>query len=189
MMKKNISVLLVCAALAAPLAAQAQSRQTSYGTNPHYTWVDGRIVELDPDGPGGSETGLRIGGSMMFQDNLFGVASITDVDEYSELAFGAGLRHPLDSGMDLVGMGGLLWADNPVDDDIGFFLTGGVRALVAPQFELGGYVGYRSIFDEGDIELTGEGLLHITRELSLVASLGFSDDYDLITIGARWNLR
>jgi hypothetical protein len=189
-MKKNkLSVLLVCIALAAPLSAQAQSRQTSYGSNPHYNWVDGRIVELDPDGPGGSETGLRIGGSMMFQQNLFGVASITDVDEYSELAFGAGLRSPLRSGMDLVGMGGLLWADNPVDDDIGFFLTGGVRALVAPQFELGGYVGYRSIFDEGDIELTGEGLLHVTRELSLVASLGFSDDYDLITIGARWNLR
>jgi hypothetical protein len=189
MMKKNLSVLLVCAAFAVPLSAQAQSRQTSYGTNPHYTWVDGRIVELDPDGPGGSETGLRIGGSMVFQQDLFGTASITDVDDYSEVAIGAGLRHPLQSNVDLVGMGGLLWGDTPVDDDLGFYLTGGVRALVAPQFELGGYVGYRNLFDEGDLELTGEGLLHVTRELSLVASLGFSDDYDLITIGARWNLR
>jgi hypothetical protein len=186
MKKKTLSALFACAALAAPLSLQAQ--QTSYGTNPHYTYLDGRIVSVDYEGPGGSEDGLRIGGSMMFQQNVFGVASITDIDEYSQVDVGVGVRSPLSQGTDLVGIGGLILADTPADDDIGFSLTGGVRALVTPQIELGGYVGYVSIFDEGDLVLTGEGLLHVTRELALAASLSLADN-DAITLGARWNFR
>jgi hypothetical protein len=188
-MKKNLSVLFVCAALAAPLSLHAQARQTSYGTNPNYTYLDGRVVSIDPDGPGGSSDGLRIGGSMLFQPKLFGVASLTDIDELTQLDVGVGLREPLSTRTDLVGIAGLVFADTEFDDDIGFSLTGGVRSLVTPQIELGGYVGYVNIFDDGDITLTGEGLLHVTRELSLVASLGLSDDYNAITIGARWNFR
>ena len=35
----------------------------------------------------------------------------------------------------------------------------------------------------------GEALLHATPNLSLAASLGISDDYDVVTLGARWNFR
>ena len=188
-MKRNLAVLALCAALA-PLPALAQSRspQTSYGTNPHYTYGDGRIVMLDPDG-GDNESGIRIGGSLLFQPNLFGVASLTDVDALTQLDLGVGMRSPLSSRTDLVGILGIIWADVGPQDDTGISLTGGVRSLIGPQFELGGYVGYAEIFGDGDISLTGEGLLHVTRELSLVASLGFSDDYDAVTLGARWNFR
>lgn len=196
-MKKNLALLALCATLAAPLPALAQSQsqsqsrniQTSYGSNPHYTYGDLRVVSVDPDGPGGSSDGFRLGGSLLFQQNLFGQASLTSVDALDQFDLGVGMRHPLSSRTDLVGILGIVWADTDVDDDTGISLTGGVRSAIGPQFELGGYVGYVEIFDEGDITLTGEGLLHVTRELALAASLGFSDDYDIVTLGARWNFR
>ena len=192
-MKRNLAVLALCAALA-PLPALAQSRssQTSYGTNPHYTYGDGRIVMLDPDG-GDNESGIRIGGSLLFQPNLFGVASLTDVDALTQLDLGVGMRSALSSRTDLVGIAGIVFAEvdrGPFeDDDTGISLTGGVRSLMGPQFELGGYVGYAEIFGDGDVTFTGEGLLHVTRELALVGSLGISDDYNIVTLGARWNVR
>jgi hypothetical protein len=191
MQMKPLSVVALCTALAAPLPALAQSRntQSSYGSNPHYTYGDLRLVSLDPDGPGGSSDGIRLAGSLLFQPNLFGQASLTSVDELDQLEFGVGMRQPLSAGTDLVGTLGLIWADTDADDDTGISLSGGVRSLIGPQFELGGYVGYAEVFGDGDITLTGEGLLHVTRELSLVASLGFSDDYDAVTLGARWNFR
>lgn len=194
MKNQPLAALLLCVSIAAPLPAPAQSADEpatggARGQHPHYTYGDLRIVSIDPDGRGGSSDGIRIGGSLLFQPNLFGVATLTAVDELDQLDFGVGLRHPISSRTELVGILGLIWADTDADDDTGISLTGGVRSLVGPQFEVGGYVGYAEIFDEGDITLTGEGLLHVTRELALVASLGFSDDYDIITLGARWNIR
>lgn len=190
MKNQPLAALLLCVAIAAPLPALAQSgNEPSTGQHPHYTYGDLRVVSIDPDGRGGSSDGIRIAGSLLFQPNLFGVASLTTVDELDQLDFGVGLRHPIAPRTELVGILGLIWADTDFDDDTGISLTGGVRSLIGPQFEVGGYVGYAEIFDEGDITLTGEGLLHVTRELSLVASLGFSDDYDIITLGARWNFR
>jgi hypothetical protein len=189
-MKRHLSVMAVCVALAAPLPALAQSKQ---GDNPWYTYADGRLVMLDPDGPGDSLEGLRVGGSMVFQQDIFGIANLTLLDDYTQLDFGIGLSHPLSASTDLVGTAGITWAEYEAgpfdDDDTGIFLNGGVRSMMGPQFELGGYVGYAETFGDGDILLTGEALLHMSRELALVASLGLSDDYSVLTFGARWNVR
>jgi hypothetical protein len=188
-MNKNLSILALCAALAAPLPAVAQSQR---GGNPWYTYADGRIVMLEPDG-GDTLDGLRVGGSMVFQQDIFGVANLSVLDDYTQLDFGIGLSHPLSAGTDVVGSAGITWAEydrGPFeDDDTGIFLSGGVRSMMGPQFELGGYVGYAETFGDGDILLTGEALLHMTRELALALSLGVSDDYSILTFGARWNLR
>ena len=186
-MKNTLGILALFCALAAPLPALAQA-----SGNPAYTYLDGRIVQYDPEGPG-SLDGIRIGGSYLFQQNLFGFGSYTTVSDngfdLSLLEFGAGMRSPLSSTMDLVGSAAVVLADTDVDDDTGISLTGGVRAMVGPQFEVGGYANYTEIFSDGDISLIGEGLLHVTRELALVASLSFSDDTDIVTLGARWNFR
>ena len=104
---------------------------------------------------------------------------------------GVGLHHPLSRDTDLVAIGGMVFAEVDAgpfeDDDSGISLTGGVRSRVAPQFEVGGYLNYADYLGDGDILLTGEGLLHVTPNLSLAASLGISDDYDVVTLGARWN--
>lgn len=196
-MKKNLALLALCAALATPASALAQSR----GNPPprsilSYTYLDGRVVLWEPDG-GDRLDGIRIGGSASFRNDLFAVGSLTMVGDtgydLTVLEGGVGLRHPLSRDTDLVAIGALVLAEVDAgpfeDDDTGISLTGGIRSLVAPQFELGGYLNYADYLGDGDILLTGEGLLHVTPNLSLAASLGVSDDYDVVTLGARWNFR
>jgi hypothetical protein len=198
MSKTIFPTLLLCAALAAPLSAGAQQRTdrtASYG-NFSYTYLDGRIVLFDPDG-GGNLDGIRVGGALQFDPNWFGVASLTAIGDsgydLTLLDFGAGYRFPYSSATDFVAIGGIVLAEadaGPNDqDDTGISLTGGVRSMMSPQFELAGYLNYADYLGDGDILLTGEALMHVTPQLSLVGSLGISDDYDVVTLGARWNFR
>lgn len=190
---RTIAALALLAPFAALAQNEAQSQNQYQGgySRLSYTYADGRLVIADYD-RGGSADGIRIAGSVQFQPELFATGALTALNsdgfDYNQLDFGLGLRHPLQGNVDLVGIIGLVFAD--VDgggDDTGISLTGGVRAPMSSQFELGGYVSYVEIFDDGDITLTGEGLLHLNPNLSLVGSLGFSDNVTTITAGARWN--
>jgi hypothetical protein len=195
-MKKNLLAPVLgaalCAALAAPLPALAQESTRALS----YSYVDGRVVLWEPDG-GGDLDGIRIGGSARINPDLFAIGSLTAVGrggfDLTILDLGLGFRQALSPRTDLVAIGGLVFAEadaGPVsNDDTGISLTGGVRSMVGPQFELGGYVNYADYLGDGDLLFTGEGLLHVTPELSLAASLGVSDDYNLLTLGARWNFR
>jgi hypothetical protein len=192
---KPIYVLTVSTLLALPLAAEAQQTrsQSGYGSM-SYTYGDARIVVIEPDG-GGSFDGVKLAGSMQFQPQLFGVAALTAVGDgpvdLTYVDLGIGFRSALQSNVDLVLIGGLIMAeiDTPGggDDDTGLSLTGGVRGVATPQIEYGGYANYTSVFDDGDLTLTGEGLLHLNRQLALAASLGLSDDATTLTLGARWS--
>ena len=189
-MKNNLAILGLCAVLAAPLPALA--------ADPAYTYLDGRIVQYDSDGPG-SFDGIRFGGSYLFDPSAFAFGSYTTVSDgpvdISFLEFGAGLRNSIKPNMDLVGSAAIVLAEVDTggfggsDDDTGISLTGGVRALLSPKFEVGGYANYAEVFGDGDISLIGEALLHVTREVALAASLSVSDDVDILTIGGRWNFR
>lgn len=182
---------LALAAEAAPVRAGAPSAPTL-----SYDWIEGRFLLLDPD-EGDDADGLRLAGSALLQSNLFATGGLSHVDvdgggDYDQLDAGVGLRHPLDSRMDLVGIASLIYTNVDCracrdDSDIGFGLTGGIRAALAPQFEVGGYVGYTDTFDDGDIALTGEGLFHANAQLSLLGALSLSDDYNAINLGVRWN--
>ena len=185
--------LILSTLLALPLAAQAQTRGSGYGSM-SYTYGDARLVVIEPDG-GGSYDGIKLGGSFQFQPQLFGVAALTLVGDgpvdLTYLDLGVGFRNALRSDVDLVAIAGLVMAeiDTPgaSDDDTGLSLTGGVRGIASPQIEYGAYANYTSVFNDGDLTLTGEGLLHLNRQLALAASLGLSDDFTVLTLGARWN--
>ncbi len=184
--------LVLSTLLALPLAAQAAG-QSGYGSM-SYSYGDARLIVVEPDG-GGSYDGIRLDGSFLFQPQLYGVAAITTYGDrgfdITMLDGGIGYRQPLQKNLDLVAMGGLVLAEVEAgpfdDDDTGLWLTGGVRGVATPQIEYGAYAEYRSIFDDGDITLTGEGLLHMNRNLALLASLGLSDDFNTVTLGARWS--
>ena len=189
---KSIHALILSSLLALPLAAQAQSR-SQYGSM-SYSYGDARLVVVEPDG-GGSLDGIRIDGSFQFQPQLYAIGAITTYGDnnfdVTLIEGGVGYRQSLRSGMDLVAQGGLVLAEIDVgpfsDDDTGLFVSGGLRGVATPQIEYGAYAEYRSIFDDGDVTLTGEGLLHFTRNLALIASLGLSDDANTLTLGARWS--
>ena len=189
---KSIHAFVLSSLLALPLTAQAQSR-SQYGSM-SYSYGDARLVVVEPDG-GGSLEGIRFDGSFQFQPQLYGLAAITTYGDnnydITMLEGGVGYRQALRSGMDLVAQGGLVLAEIDVgpfsDDDTGLFLRGGLRGVATPQIEYGAYAEYRSIFDDGDVTLTGEGLLHFTHNLAMVASLGLSDDFNTLTLGVRWS--
>jgi hypothetical protein len=192
---KSIHALTLSALLVLPLATQAQSRNSSGYGSMSYSYLDGRLVVVEPDG-GGSFDGVRFGGSLQFQPQLYGLGSITTYGDsgfdFTFIDLGIGYRQALQSDLDLVAMGGVVLADfdgpGAADDsDTGLWLVGGVRGIATPQIEYGAYAEYRSVFDSGDITLTGEGLLHMNRNLALVASLGLSDDANTLTLGARWS--
>ena len=192
---KSIHALTLSALLALPLAVQAQSRnQSAYGSM-SYSYGDARLVVVEPDGPGGTLDGIRVDGSFKFQPQLYAVAALTTYGDsgfdVTMLDGGIGYRQALQNDMDLVAMGGLVLAEIDAgafeDDDTGLWIAGGVRGVLTPQIEYGGYAEYRSIFDDGDVTLTGEGLLHMNRNLALLASLGLSDDFNTLTLGARWS--
>lgn len=184
---------LALAAAAALFALPAQAQQSAGRLS--YTYGDARLVIQDPDN-GDDFTGVRVAGSAQFQHNLFVTGAITTVGsdnvDIDTLDLGLGFRHPIAADTDFVAGAGLIWADvdtpgNGGDDDTGLSLLGGVRSLVGPQFELGGYASYAEVFGDGDITLTGEGLLHLTPQWSLAGSLGFSDDFTILTVGGRYN--
>ena len=177
------------------LAAPPDTRGKGSGyTRLSYTYGEVRLVIQEPD-RGDSFDGVRLGGALQFHPQMFANASLTTVSDggadLDTLDLGLGFRHALRSDVDLVGIVGLVWADFDAgpfgDDDTGISLTGGVRTVTTPKLELGGYVNYTELFGDGDISLIGEGLLHLTPNVSLVGSLGLSDDFNVLTFGARWN--
>jgi len=194
----NKTLILAAAllpALALPFTAQAQTSRDRSGASPFsYTYAELRYVDYDTDG-GGSLDGLRLGGSLQFQPQLFAVGALTMLSDgpvdYETIDLGIGFRTALQSNVDFVAIGGLIFAevDTPgrSNDDSGISLTGGVRGMMSPQFELGGYIGYVDLYGDGDITLTGEALFHVNRQATLLASLGFSDDVNTLTLGGRWN--
>lgn len=193
-MRTTSALLLTGFMLAASTAASAAPVQSS-GLS--YNYLEGRVLLIDPD-DGDDATGIRLGGSMLIQPQVFVSGGLTMLDfdevEVMQLDPTVGYRHPVNSRMDLIGAGSLIWSDcdDPCtedgdDSDIGFGLTGGIRSTVAPQVELGGYVSYENALDDSTIELTGEGLYAVTRQLQLLGALTISGDYNALQLGGRWN--
>lgn len=190
---RGIFAAATAALLALPALAQAQ--QSAPSSRLSYTYGDARLVIQDPDF-GDDFTGVRVAGSAQFQPSLFVTGALTtlgsDNVDVDTLDLGLGFRSAIARDTDFVATVGLIWADvdtpgNGGDDDTGLSLSGGVRSLVGPQFELGGYASYAEVFGDGDITLTGEGLLHLNPQWSLAGSLGFSDDFTILTLGGRYN--
>jgi hypothetical protein len=70
-------------------------------------------------------------------------------------------------------------------DDNGVALSGGVRGLLTPQFEIRGSVNYINV-DDSDTYLELAGDYYFTRQFSAGLSLEFAGDSDLFSIGARY---
>ena len=199
---KVIFALASLVALSLPAAALAQSSNYDsrsgsggYYSRLSYTYAELRLVSADYDGPGGSADGVSIGGSLLFQPQLFGVASYTSVGDngvdIDTLDLGVGYRAGISQRTDLLGILGVVFSnvDTPggSNDDSGISLTGGIRSTVAPQIELDGFVNYTELYGDGDMTLTGQGLLHVTPQLSLLTSLALSDIVNTVTIDGRCN--
>lgn len=170
---------------AAPIASQAEDMS--------YSFLDLGYAETNLDGgPTGDGFGAR--GSVGFAENFFVFADyltqdfgLVDIDVYS---VGLGGHMDLSDSVDLVGRVGYLKADASAGglsgDDDGYMASAGVRARLAPQFELEGNLIYRDLGGGADDTAVAVGArYHFTEMFAIGAEYEMSDDADTWFAGIR----
>lgn len=194
-MLKKLAVLATLA-VAAPLAAQAEGLS--------YNYVEGRYVNTDIDDVDVDVDGYDINASGLIAPNFFLFGSYGQQEtesinngklEYTTGTFGLGWRMPLNNQVDLVAKGGLLYgeidgkgsASGLDDDDTGFLLNGGVRALLMPNFEVNGGVTYADVLDDDETTLDVGAVFSFTPAFAAVAGASFGSDANAYSAGLRFN--
>jgi opacity protein-like surface antigen len=149
-----------------------------------YTYIEGGYLNRDFEHD--SDSGYRLGGAF----NLFGPAaligeytSVGDLDTYSV----GGLVHvPVLPMADLFGTLTLEHADNGHDSDTGYGLSGGLRWQVLPRVELAPELRYVHVYDDDNLSVRLNGLVHIVQGLNLQAAVQGGDD-DRVEVGLRYS--
>jgi len=161
----------------------------SAGSGLSYNYAEVRFVDRELDaGPDGD--GFLLGGSYQVAPQFLITASYEDLDygrnrDASTLSIGGGYVHPLQEKIDVVGYASLIHVDSDFDDDTGFGLAGGVRALVAPKFEVRATGNYVDVEDSDTFFDIG-GDYWITEQFSAGLTVTVGGDADTITFGGRW---
>jgi len=167
-------------------SAWAQSPKPS---SLNYDFVELRFVDVD-----GGGDGFRLNGSYRATGNWLLVGGVTLLDfgsnvDTTTLELGGGYVWPYRDGWDLVANARIVRidVDTPAGsaDDTGLGLTGGVRGMLAPNFELRGFVNHINL-DNSDTYLELAGDYYFTQRFVAGLSLEFAGDSDSWTVGARW---
>ena len=158
-----------------------------------YTYAELRYVDYDDNGG----DGFRVNGSFDLGNNWIILGGLTTADFNSNVdvnifEIGGGYVWRYTPDWDIVGTARFVSADVDTpggsSDESGLALSGGVRGLLAPQFELRGSVNHINL-DDSDTYLEVAGDYHFTRQFSAGLSLEFAGDSDLFSIGARYFFR
>ena len=182
----------LAAILCLPVAVQAQSN-TAASTDLSYTYAGLRFVDFDDNGG----DGLRIEGSYDLGNNWIIVGEYTGADfnnnvDVDWFEIGGGYVWSYTPDWDLVGTARFVSADASTpggsSDENGFRLSGGVRGMLAPKFEVRGSVNYIDL-DSSDTYLELAGDYYFTQQFSAGLSLEFAGDTDLFSVGARYYFR
>ena len=179
-------VLMLGALLLAHGAAFAQN---SDDPALNYSFAEFRYINVDYGGDG-----FELGGSFQFDTNWFAVASFSSYDldrvvDGSSFEIGAGYVFPFQQDWDFQVNARLIRAE--VDfpggsvDDTGFGVLGGVRGLIAPQFEMRGNLHYVNV-DDSDVYLEIGGDWYFTPEIAAGLTYEFGGNADIWTLGARF---
>lgn len=169
-------------------AALAQPNQST-GSGLSYNYAEVRFVDRELDaGPDGD--GFLVGVSYEVAPQILVTASYDDLDygrhgDASTLSIGGGYVHPLQDKIDVVAYASLLHVDGDFDDDTGIGLAGGVRALVAPQFEVRATGNYVDV-DDSDTFFDIGADYWISEQFSAGLTATIGGDADTITFGGRW---
>ena len=179
--------LLVIGLLVMPgvLFAQDNAKQTL-----SYSFGELRYVDIDNGGDG-----FELGGSFQFSKNWFGVASLASFDfgnsvDSTTFEIGAGYVFPFHQDWDIQINARVIRTevDTPFGgsrNDTGIGALGGLRGLIAPQFEVRGNIHYVNV-DESDVFLEVAGDWYFTPKFAAGLSVEFGGDVDLWTLGARY---
>jgi len=163
-----------------------------------YTSLEASFIDVEFDaGPGSVDgDGYRFSGMYQMNTNAFLHGQLEEHDygfgiDGTMLEFGAGYRHGLSNNLDLVatasyvnaelGIGGL----GGVDDD-GLGLGGGVRAQIAPAFQVEALLSYVNMDNGGsDTGIDLLGRYYFNDRYAVTLETSFDDNVDTLSLGFR----
>ncbi len=179
------------------LAGVLMANAAMAADGPQYTYVEAGYSWIDYDDVNADGDALNIGGSLAVTDmfHLFagyqdGEIEIGNFDvDVSTMQLGGGMNIELSPTVDLVATAAWARADLDAnafgsDNEDGYALGVGVRAMVMPQLELNGGVSYVDISDD-DTALTVGAVYSFNEMFALTAGASFGDNVTSYGIGGR----
>jgi hypothetical protein len=169
-------------------------------TELNYDYVDLGLTFGNIDSPGDDVdfSTFDVRGSWGFHPNIALIGSVgfgeidTDGDiETTEFSIGVNPHFPLTDKIDLVVPVAIEWAEYDAgpfdDDDTGYSIGVGIRALASPAWEFNGGLEYVDIFGSDDLSVVGGARWHISRLFSLSADATIGDDASGVRFGGRFS--
>jgi|APFre7841882724_1041349.scaffolds.fasta_scaffold80283_2 hypothetical protein len=164
---------------------------------PRYTYGELGYAQIDFDGFNEDADVFGADGSLAVSDRVFLIASYSqgtidasgfDVD-LTTAAVGAGMHFPLNETIDFVADAAYVWAEVDADsfdaqDDDGFALSAGLRAMLTPQFELNGGGTYVDVSDD-DTALYVGAVYNFTDMFAVTGNVSVGDNATAYGVGAR----
>lgn len=173
---------------------------------PRYTYAEIGYanIEIDDDGFFGEDPdgdGYLLAGSVAVADMVHVFAGYADAElefdnfgvdaDYETYEVGVGLNYAITGTVDLVGR--LAYANIEVgidgfgsEDENGYLLQAGSRAMLTERFELNGFVTYSDFGDDlDDTTLDLGALYNFTRMFAVSGGVGFGDDSRTYNLGVR----
>ena len=193
-MQSRVLNALAALMLLMPIAGQAANFGYSFVAFALVPKSETDVDDFDIDGDG-----FQLRGSIDVHDNFFAVVEIEDLGfdddvDFNRWLIGGGGHWPINAKFDVVGRAGIVRYEVERgrfdDDDTGFFLGGGVRALVAPQVEVEGGIELvdAEVAGFGDeIFLVGEGRYHFNSQFSAGGFVKVGDDARELGVYGRFN--
>lgn len=179
------------------LAGVLMANAAMAADGPQYTYVEAGYSWIDYDDVNADGDALNIGGSLAVTDmfHLFagyqdGEIEIGNFDvDISTMQLGGGMNIELSPTVDLVATAAWARADLDAnafgsDNEDGYALGVGVRAMVMPQLELNGGVSYVDIVDD-DTALSVGAVYSFNEMFALTAGASFGDNVTSYGIGGR----
>lgn len=162
----------------------------------NYNFLEVGYGEVNIDSPDVDGDALGIGGSYAMTDefHLFAAYSMADFDfdvELTEFNVGVGFNTPIADNIDVVASLAYVYAEVDVpgfgsEDDNGYGLGVGLRALVSPQVELHGGVDYVDLSDSGSDTVLGAGFrFNFNERFAAGLSGSWGDDVSSYTLTGR----
>jgi outer membrane protein with beta-barrel domain len=182
-------------------AAAAVSAASAFaGEGPRYTYVDVGYERINPDNFNDDADAGALAGSLAVANNVHVFAGYSygrldtrgiSVDLESAEA-GAGLNFPLTNTMDIVAEAAYLWAKVDADqfgseDDDGYGVQVGLRAMLTPKFELNGGVSYTDVSDSETAGFLG-AVYSFTDVFAMTAGVSVGQDVTSYGAGVRFYL-
>jgi len=183
------TLVLLAGLFACGLANAQYSEQAQLG-GINYNYLELRYVDVDANGG----SGFQLGGSIDVGDNFMLLGSITTLDFDNDVdanlyQLGGGYIWHYNNDFDFLATVEYVNVDvDGSDDDNGVEFSGGTRGMIAPKFEVRGFVHYTTAGD-GDTWLEIAGDYHFNRKFAAGVSIDFGGDTDVFTIGGRFFFR